>query len=53
MEMTNYQNFLVALIAVLQILLIACSCTKEDFWIFATGITTLCLLVLFVTSLGG
>ena len=53
MEMTYYQNFLVALIAVLQILLTSYSCVKEDFWIFALSVTTLCLLILFIATLGG
>ena len=52
MEMTHYQSFLFSLIVVLQILLTTYSFTEEDFGIFAIGITTLCLLVLFVSTLG-
>nr|DAF78152.1 MAG TPA: hypothetical protein [Caudoviricetes sp.] len=53
MEMTHYQSFLFSLIVVLQILLTTYSFSKEDFEIFAAGIITLCLLVLFVSTLGG
>ena len=51
--MTNYQSLLIALIAVLQILLTSYSWVKKDFWIFAMSVTTSCLLILFIATLGG
>ena len=52
MEMTHYQSLLLSLVVVLQVLAITYSCTEKEFWIFATGCTTLCLLALFVSTLG-
>jgi len=40
--MSNYQSFLFSLAVVLQILLVCCSYTKEDFGIFAIGVTLVC-----------
>lgn len=51
--MSNYQSFLFSLAVVLQILLVCCSYTNEDFGIFAIGVTTISLLVLFVSTLCG
>ena len=51
--MTNYQSLLIALIAVLQILLVSCSCAEENFWLFAAGVITLCLLAFLGATLCG
>nr|DAL78754.1 MAG TPA: hypothetical protein [Caudoviricetes sp.] len=51
--MSNYQSFLFSLMVVLQILLVCCSYTKEDFGEFATGVITISLLVLFASTLCG
>lgn len=51
--MSNYQSFLFALVVVLQMLLICFSYTKEAFEEFAINVITICLLVLFVSTLCG
>nr|DAE08365.1 MAG TPA: hypothetical protein [Podoviridae sp. ctOAf25] len=51
--MTGYQNFLVAMITVLQIAMVSLICDDEDVTLIVLGLTILFLFFMLVTTMVG
>lgn len=51
--MNSYQEFLIAMIAVLQLVIVTISCTGEDIALIVLSLTIVFLFIIFITTLTG
>lgn len=51
--MTSYQQFLIAMIVVLQLVIVCISCANEDTVLIVLSLTIVFLFIMFVTTLAG